>query len=78
VSGLTTAVSQCQLQVANLNRSQTYTTVWDFLVGGSSTPPSWDIREINAIQLVANGGSSTTSVNLTLMLLYEVVAGELS
>jgi len=78
VSGITTAVSQCQLQVANLNRSQTYTTVWDFLVGGSSTPPSWDIREINAVQLVANGGTSTATVTLSLILVYEVVAGELS
>jgi len=78
VSGLTTAVTQCQLQVANLNRSQTYMTVWDFLVGGSSTPPSWDIREINAVQLVANGGTSTATVTLSLILVYEVVAGELS
>jgi len=78
MSGLTTAVSQCQLQVANLNRSKTYTAVWDFLVGGSSTPPSWDIREINSVQLVANGGTSTTSVTITLLLVYEQIAGELS
>ena len=78
VSGLTTAVTQCQLQVANLNRNSTYTTVWDFIAGGSSTPPSWEIREINAVQLVANGGSSTTSITITLLLLYEVIAGELS
>jgi hypothetical protein len=78
VSGLSSSVSQCQLQVANLNRSTTYTTVWDFLAGGSSTPPSWNIDQINAVQLVANGGSSTTSVTITLLLVYEIVAGELS
>ncbi|AAS89078.1 hypothetical protein C381 [Sulfolobus turreted icosahedral virus 1] len=78
VSGLTTAVTQCQLQATNLNRSTTYSTVWDFIAGGSSTPPSWDIREINSIQLVANGGSSTSSVTITLILVYEQIAGELS
>jgi len=77
VSGLTSSVSQCQLQVANLNRNSTYTTVWDFIAGGTSTPASWEIREINAVQLVANGGTST-SVTITLLLLYEVIAGELS
>jgi len=78
MSGLTTAVTQCQLQVANLNRSQTYTTVWDFLVGGSSTPPGLSVDEVNSVQLIANGGTSTATVTLTLILVYEVVAGELS
>jgi hypothetical protein len=77
VSGLTTAVTQCQLQVANLNRSQTYSTVWDFIAGGS-IPPSWNVNEVNAVQLVANGGTSTASVTLTLILVYEQIAGELS
>ena len=78
VSGLTTAVTQCQLQVANLNRNSTYTTVWDFIAGGNSTPSGWSVNEVNSVQLVANGGTSTTSVAITLLLLYEVVAGELS
>ncbi|ALU30886.1 C381 turret domain-containing protein [Sulfolobus acidocaldarius] len=78
VSGLTSSVTQCQLQATNLNRSSTYTTVWDFLAGGTSTPASWSIDQVNAVQLIANGGTSTTSVTITLILLYEVLAGELS
>ncbi len=78
VNGLSSAVTQCQLQAANLNRNQSYSTVWDFIAGGSATPPGWSVDEINAVQLVANGGTSTSSVNLSLILLYEVVAGELS
>ncbi len=76
VSGLSSSVTQCQLQATNLNRNTNYSTVWDFLAGGSSTPPSWNIDQINAVQLVANGGSSSSSVTITL--LYEVVSGELS
>jgi hypothetical protein len=78
VSGLTSTVSQCQLQAANLNRNSNYSVVWDFIAGGNSTPPGWEVKEINAIQLVANGGTSAASVNLSLILLYEVIAGELS
>ena len=78
VSGLSSSVTQCQLQATNLNRNTAYSTVWDFIAGGSSTPPSWNIDQINAVQLVANGGSSSSSVTITLLLLYEVVAGELS
>jgi len=78
VSGLTTAVTQCQLQVANLNRNSNYSVVWDFIAGGNSTPPGWSVDEVNAVQIVANGGSSSSPVNLSLILLYEVVAGELS
>ncbi len=63
---------------ANLNRNQSYSTVWDFIAGGSATQPGWSVNEINAVQLVANGGTSTTPANLSLILLYEVVAGELS
>ncbi len=64
--------------MTNLNRSQTYTTVWDFIAGGSSTPPGWSVDEVNAVQIVANGGTSTTSVTITLLLVYEQIAGELS